>query len=164
MAWPLVLLTLLPTQAESPADATPAAAPAIATAPAEKSATPALVKPAPGVANTAQAPAQPVAQPADSIFPMLITFAPLILLFYLLAIRPQQQQERKRRQTVDALKKNDKVLTTAGIYGTVVSVDPSADKVVVRVDDEKQVRFTFSKASIVRVVEPQTEKAADAKS
>ena len=37
---------------------------------------------------------------------------------------PQQQQEKKRQAMIDALKKNDKVVTTGGIYGTVVSVDP----------------------------------------
>ena len=38
---------------------------------------------------------------------------------------PQQQQEKKRRAMIDALKKNDKVVTAGGIFGTVVSVDPT---------------------------------------
>ena len=59
-------------------------------------------------------------------------------------IRPQQQQEQKRKAMIDALKKNDKVLTTAGIYGTVVSVDANQDRVVLRVDDERGSRSTFS--------------------
>ncbi len=62
-------------------------------------------------------------------------------------IRPQQQQEKKRREMIDALKKNDKVLTSAGIYGTVVSVDNEDDRVVVRVDDDRGVKIAFSKAS-----------------
>ena len=37
---------------------------------------------------------------------------------------------------IDAMKKNDKVVTTGGIYGTVISVDPTADRVVLRIDDE----------------------------
>ena len=54
---------------------------------------------------------------------------------------------------IDALKKNDKVLTTAGIYGTVVSVDAEHDRVVLRVDDDRGVKVAFTKASIVRVLD-----------
>ncbi len=52
--------------------------------------------------------------------------APIPLLFYFLFIRPQQQTEQKRRSMLDTLKKNDKVLTTGGIYATVVSIDAGA--------------------------------------
>ena len=51
-------------------------------------------------------------------------FLGIPVMFYLIMVRPQQQQERKRREMIDALKKNDKVLTAGGIYGTVISVDP----------------------------------------
>ncbi len=95
---------------------------------------------------------------------MIVMFAPVILVFYFLAIRPQQQQEKKRKELINSITKGQKVLTAAGIYGTVVSVDPAGDKVVVRVDDDKGVKFTFSKASIARVLDPTAEtkeKAAD---
>ena len=59
---------------------------------------------------------------------------------------------------IDALKKNDKVLTSAGIYATVVSVDNDHDRVVLRVDDEKGVKVSFSKSSVVRVLEATSEK------
>jgi preprotein translocase subunit YajC len=52
---------------------------------------------------------------------------------------------------ISALRKNDKVLTSAGIYGTVVSVDDKEDRVMVRIDDDRGVKVAFSKASIVRV-------------
>lgn len=80
------------------------------------------------------------------------------LLFYFLFIRPNMQQERKRREMLGGLKKNDRVLTSAGIYGTVVSIDPEADKVVLRVDDDRGVKLAFSRASVVKVVEPSPEK------
>jgi preprotein translocase subunit YajC len=82
-----------------------------------------------------------------------IVMGGMLVFFYMLLIRPQQQQEKKRRQSLDALKKNDRVLTTAGMYGTVVSVDHAADKVVLRVDDDKNVRITFSKTGINRVLD-----------
>src|SRR5437762_2527004 len=74
----------------------------------------------------------------------LKTFLPYVIIiglwFYLILIRPQQKQEKQRRAMIEALKKNDKVLTAAGIYGTVVSVDTDQDRVVVRIDDDKGIR------------------------
>lgn len=95
-------------------------------------------------------------------FSTMLMFLPIVVLFYLLILRPQQSQEKKRRQMIEALKKNDRVLTTAGIYGTVVSIDTGSDKVVVRVDDDRGVKLVFSKASVARVVDPATEKAPEA--
>lgn len=97
----------------------------------------------------------------------ILPYLPLIgvvVLFYIMMLRPQQQQERKRKQMIEAMKKNDRVLTSAGIFGTVVSID-GGDRIVLRVDDERNVRLTFSKASIVRVIDPSEkdkDKAAEA--
>ncbi len=92
--------------------------------------------------------------------PTIIMFAPVIVLFYFMILRPQQQQEKRRLQTIQALKKNDRVLTNAGIYGTVVSVDPDSDKIVIRVDDDRGVKMAFSKASIARRIDSESEKAS----
>jgi len=57
------------------------------------------------------------------------TFLPLILIFgifYFLIIRPQQKKQRlaqkEREEMLTALKSGDKVVTTGGIYGTIVAV------------------------------------------
>jgi len=94
--------------------------------------------------------------------PGLVTFLPYVaiigLWFYLLLIRPQQKQEKQRREMINALKKNDKVLTSAGIYGTVVSVDEKDDRVTVRIDDDRGVKVAFTKASITRVLDTTVDK------
>ena len=104
--------------------------------------------------------AEAAAAPAASSNPLstLLPLLPIPVLFYLLMIRPQQQQEKKRRAMIDAMKKNDRVLTSAGIYGTVISVDPEKDKVVLRVDDDKGIKLEFSKTSVVRVIDAAAEK------
>jgi preprotein translocase subunit YajC len=89
----------------------------------------------------------------SSVWSMLIIFLPIMFVFYFLIILPQQQQDKKRRSMVENLKKNDKVLTTGGIYATVMSIDVSHDRVVLRVDDERGVKMTFTKASVARVLE-----------
>jgi preprotein translocase subunit YajC len=93
-------------------------------------------------------------------------YAPFIavpFIFYFLMIRPQQIQDKKRRELIDNLKKNDKVLTAAGMYGTVISVDEKGDRVQLRLDDDGKVKITFTKASIVRVISESSEKTAEAK-
>jgi preprotein translocase subunit YajC len=98
---------------------------------------------------------------ADNLLVTILPFLPVVALFYLMIWRPQQQQEKKRRAMIDAIKKNDRVLTSAGIYGTVVSVDASQDKVVLRVDDDRGVKLTFSKGSVARVLDVAAEKSSE---
>ncbi|HEV3164704.1 MAG TPA: preprotein translocase subunit YajC [Isosphaeraceae bacterium] len=110
----------------------------------------------------AQAQGQAAGQESGSSFTsLIIMLLPLMALYYFMIARPQQQQERDRRKMVETLKKNDRVVTLSGIYGTVVLVDPAADKVVLRVDDDRGVKITFSKSSVVRLVEPPSEKDKD---
>lgn len=91
---------------------------------------------------------------------MIVTFLPMLLLFYFIMVLPQQKQEKKRRAMIDALKPNDEVLTSAGIYGTVVRIDPEKERVVLRVGDG--VKLTFSRSSVVSVVQAsEKEKAAE---
>jgi preprotein translocase subunit YajC len=92
---------------------------------------------------------------------IVLMLVPLAFIFYFVLLRPQQQQEQKQRSMIEALKKNDKVLTTGGIYGTVISVDSNHDKVVLRVDDERGVKLAFTKSSVARVIESSSEKPAE---
>ena len=110
-------------------------------------------------AQNAPAPA-PAAEGGSGIG-SLLPFLGIPVIFYLIMIRPQQQQERKRREMIDALKKNDKVLTSGGIFGTVISVDPERARVVLRVDDERGIKLAFSKASIQQVVDSASEKGSE---
>jgi preprotein translocase subunit YajC len=89
-------------------------------------------------------------QGADNPLGMILLFAPFILLLYLvIVILPGNRRREKERQAlVNQMKKNDEVLTVAGIYGTVVSVSETKDEVVVKVDDGTRLRMT--KGSILR--------------
>ena len=51
-------------------------------------------------------------------------FIPLILMFavfYFLLIRPQQKKTRQHRDMLKSLKVGDRVVTTGGLYGTIVA-------------------------------------------
>jgi preprotein translocase subunit YajC len=92
----------------------------------------------------------PAGSPGGEFLNTLVMILPLVLLFYLIVIRPQQLQDRKRRAMIDALKTNDEVLTSAGIYGTVVRIDSEKERVVLKVADN--VRLTFARTSVVQVI------------
>jgi len=100
----------------------------------------------------AQTSGAPQPGPNDALIGQVLSFAPIILMFlilYFLMIRPQQERQRKTTEMLKALKKGDRVLTTGGIYGTVVGVDDA--KAVVKISDETKVEF--AKSAIVQVVE-----------
>ena len=89
--------------------------------------------------------------PSNDPFGGLGIMAPMILIFvvgYFLIMRPMRRQEAERKAMASNVKKNDKVLTAAGIYGTVVAVSDTEDEVTVRVDDNT--RLKMIKSSIVR--------------
>ena len=71
----------------------------------------------------------------------MLPLLPIFVLFYFLMIRPSQRREREQKALASNLKKNDKVLTIAGIYGTVVSVSDTEGEVVVKVDDNTRLRM-----------------------
>ncbi len=52
------------------------------------------------------------------LLPMLLMFG----VIYFLIIRPQQKQQKQHRAMLSALKKGDKVITNAGIFGTITGM------------------------------------------
>jgi len=81
---------------------------------------------------------------------MLPMFLIMGLIFYFLLIRPQGREKKKRAQMIDALKKNDRVLTIGGIVGTITAVRD--DEITLKVDESSNTKITFSRSSIQRVM------------
>ena len=86
--------------------------------------------------------------PGISTLLMLLQFVPIFIIIYLLIIRPQQKKQKQLDQMLKALKKGDRVLTSGGIYGTVVGVDEA--KAVLKVSED--VKLEFAKSAIVQVL------------
>jgi preprotein translocase subunit YajC len=59
---------------------------------------------------------------AGSFTPILV-IAVLFGVFYFVIIRPQRNKQRRARQMQGSVEPGQRVRTTAGIYGTVISVD-----------------------------------------
>lgn len=79
-----------------------------------------------------------------SLISTLVMFGAVILIMYFLMIRPQQKRQKEHQKMLDSIKKGDKVITTAGMHGTVVDIDGSS--FVIQVADN--VKITFEKHAI----------------
>jgi preprotein translocase subunit YajC len=80
-------------------------------------------------------------------------FAPLILMFvvmYFLMLRPQKKQQKEREMMISNLKKNDHVMTHAGIYGIVKQVQDN--DLILAIDESKDVRIKVAKTAIASLV------------
>ena len=56
----------------------------------------------------------------------LLNFVPIVAIigiFWFMVILPASKQRKKTQEMLGALKKNDRVLTSGGIYGTVQSIE-----------------------------------------
>ena len=61
-------------------------------------------------------------QPQPNPVMNLIPIAAIFVIFYFLLIRPQHKQAQAHAKMLEALKKGDKILTTGGLYGTIVGI------------------------------------------
>ena len=87
----------------------------------------------------------------------LLFYAVLGVGLYLLLIRPQRARVRAMAQVRSQLAPGACVMTTAGIYATVLDVDSDDDSVLLEVSPGVPVRFAT--AAVVRIVEPAPQEA-----
>ncbi len=79
-----------------------------------------------------------------------MTFAPMVLLivvFYFILIRPQQQRAKQQAKLISELKSGDKVVTSSGIIGVVITVKDRT--VSLRSADAK---MEVTKASVTEIL------------
>ena len=82
-------------------------------------------------------------------FASLIPLVLIMVIFYFLLIRPQQKKVKEHRNTVEALKKGDKILTGGGIFATVTDVQE--DALTVKIADG--VTIKVKKDTVAGIVE-----------
>ena len=86
---------------------------------------------------------------AQTVSPIisLIPFIFIFIIFYFLLIRPQKTKEQEHRKMLEKLDKNDEVVTSGGIHGTIVNVKEKS--VVLRIDDNVKIEIEKSCISYV---------------
>lgn len=96
---------------------------------------------------------------------LALQYAPLlfvVLFAWLFLYRPERQRQVEAQRLREGLKKNDRVVTSAGLYGIVAAVDRDNDRVTIKVDESNNVKMDVTLASVVRVLGGPAEASAGA--
>jgi preprotein translocase subunit YajC len=89
----------------------------------------------------------PQAQTASSLlnmFPLIFIF----IIFYFLLIRPQRKKEKEHQKMLQSVNKNDEVVTTSGIHGTVVNVKDKT--LILRVDENVKIEIEKNCVALIK--------------
>jgi preprotein translocase subunit YajC len=87
-----------------------------------------------------------------SQLPLLFVILATFVIFYFILIRPQQRKQKELQKTIEALKKGDRVLTTGGIFGTVVGTKDNI--LVLKIDENTKIEIIKTAvASVVKKAE-----------
>ena len=87
----------------------------------------------------------------------LIAFLPILAIaaMFVLFLLPQQKRQKKWQAMLSALKNGDKVVTSGGIRGTIISVKDDAVQLRVPPDG---LRIEVARASVTALVNPEEAK------
>ena len=84
----------------------------------------------------------------------IMNFVPLVLIFvifYFMLIRPQRQKEKERQLMLRNMAKNDEVVSSGGIHGTIVNIKDKT--VILRIDEN--VKIEIDKNCVAYIKKPQ---------
>ena len=73
---------------------------------------------------------------------------PMFVIFYFILIRPQQKKAKAQTELLKAVKPGDKIVTTSGILGVVITVKEKA--ISIRSADSK---FEITKTAVAEILE-----------
>jgi len=88
--------------------------------------------------------------------PGIIGFLPYLLIFaiiYFIVILPASRRQKKLQQMIKNLKAGDKIITTGGIYGTIVGL--KEDRIQVRIAEN--VKVEMSRNAVTALQSPDSE-------
>ncbi len=90
--------------------------------------------------------------------PGFAMWVPILVLglMFLLFLWTNGKQKRDMQKALSALKKNDRVVTAAGLLGVVVGLKEGEDEVTLKTDDASNTRIRVLKSSIVRITSGDT--------
>ena len=80
----------------------------------------------------------------------IASFLPFVLMFlvlYFLLLRPQMKKQKNQQRMIDELEKNDEIVTSGGIHGTILNIKD--DILVVKIAEN--VKIEVSRAAVSRV-------------
>jgi len=85
-------------------------------------------------------------------FHFIIQILLMFVIFYIFLIRPQQKRQRQHEEMVKNLAKNDEVITSGGIHGTVVALKEKS--ILLRIAED--VKIEVERSAITQVLKSRT--------
>jgi len=98
------------------------------------------------------------AEPAQPMWWNLVPFGVLLVVLAVNMLLRGNREKREADEFLKGLRKNDRVLTVAGIYGTVAALPETGDEVTLKIDENA--RLKVSRGSIRRNLTREEEAAA----
>ncbi len=84
----------------------------------------------------------------SGLLPIILVF----VVFYLLIIMPQRKKQKKHYERVSNLRAGDRIITTGGIFGTVMGVQP--DRIELKIS--ANVKIDITKSAVGAILEGDT--------
>ena len=81
------------------------------------------------------------------MFTALLPFLLVFVIFYLLIVMPQRKRQKKHQTMVEQLKPGDRIITSGGIYGTVMGVQP--DRIELKVSANVKIDITKTSVAVI---------------
>jgi preprotein translocase subunit YajC len=83
----------------------------------------------------------------------LVSAVGIMFLYMFIVQRPAMKREQEARNTLlKNLKKNDRIVTTGGIYGVVTNLQLDADEITIRVDETTNTKIKITRSAVHRVL------------
>lgn len=101
--------------------------------------------------------APPAGQQSGSIMQLLVPMALMMVIAYVILIRPQRRKQREHEDRVKRVKAGDRIVTNGGVHGTIAAVKDHT--FMMKIADN--VKLEIEKSSIMRILSTEETEAAD---
>lgn len=99
----------------------------------------------------------PPGQQTGSIMQLLVPMALMMVIAYVILIRPQRRKQREHEDRVKRVKAGDRIVTNGGIHGTIAAVKDHT--FMMKVADN--VKLEIDQSNIMRILSTDEAEAAD---
>jgi preprotein translocase subunit YajC len=88
---------------------------------------------------------------APSLFAQIVPLIFILGIFYLIVFLPARRRQKKLQDMIDNLKTGDKVVTSGGIYGTIVGFKD--DRIQLKVAENIKIEFSRNAVTALQASE-----------
>ncbi len=98
--------------------------------------------------ETGEAAAQTGQQsPFGSMLPLIAVMGAIM---YFFMIRPNQKKEKERREMLAAIHKGDRVMTSGGMFGTIIGIKEKT--IVLRIGEDPGIKVEFLRGAVSNII------------